>query len=478
MTMLPTSVTVTLVLCWLTNALHSYRMVTMPIYLNTAGSIKSSSLIYMSDAPKNKKKIVITGVGCVTPVGIGGAEAYKALCEGKSGIRRLPSWADEYPAQLAGMVDFDTKLNGLKSKTVKRNGRYTHFALAAAQQAITDAKLDTATIDLDRFGCIVGSGIGGIEWFEDNCNAFTAAGGGYKSLRAVDQFLIPALISNTASGMIAIEHGARGPNYCVTTACATGTHSIGAALKHMRDGEADVMIAGGSEAALTPLCFAGFCALTAMAVKYNDTPEKASRPFDKDRAGFIMGEGAGVIIMETEEHALARGAPIYCELAGYGSSCDAHHITAPAPGGDGLKRCMEMALKDGNVAIEDVGYINAHGTSTQLNDKTETEAIKTVFGAHAYKLKVSSIKSMIGHSLGAAGGIEAVVCAKIMKEGIVPPTINLDNPDLEAGCDLDYVPNVAHHYAPEDIPTAILSDNLGFGGHNAAIVFRKYVPNN
>lgn len=327
------------------------------------------------------------------------------------------------------MVDFDTKLNGLKSKTVKRNGRYTHFALAAAQQAITDAKLDTATIDLDRFGCIVGSGIGGIEWFEDNCNAFTAAGGGYNSLRAVDQFLIPALISNTASGMIAIEHGARGPNYCVTTACATGTHSIGAALKHMRDGEADVMIAGGSEAALTPLCFAGFCALTAMAVKYNDTPEKASRPFDKDRyvfavteacqvssftisyyrAGFIMGEGAGVIIMETEEHALARGAPIYCELAGYGSSCDAHHITAPAPGGDGLKRCMEMALKDGNVAIEDVGYINAHGTSTQLNDKTETEAIKTVFGAHAYKLKVSSIKSMIGHSLGAAGGIEAVV---------------------------------------------------------------------
>jgi len=271
------------------------------------------------------------------------------------------------------------------------------------------------------------------------------------------------LISNTASGMIAIAHGAKGPNYCVTTACASGTHSIGAALKHMRDGEADIMIAGGSEAALTPLCYAGFCALTAMVTKYNDSPEKASRPFDKDRAGFVMGEGAGVIIMETEEHALARGATIYCELAGYGSSCDANHITAPAPEGEGLKRCIEMALKDGDCLPTDVGYINAHGTSTQLNDKTETQAIKSVFGDHAYKMKISSIKSMIGHSLGAAGGIEAVVCAKAMKEGIVPPTINLDNPDIEAGCDLDYVPNKAYTYPKDQIPKAMISDNLGFG---------------
>lgn len=431
---------------------------------------------YISMSTGSKKKIVITGVGAVTPVGIGGDVAYKAMCEGKSGIIRLPSWADEYPAQLAGIVDFDPKANGLKGKTINRNGRYTHFALVAAKQAIADAKLDTKAINSERFGCIVGSGIGGVEWFENNCNDFTAAGGGYNSLRSVDPFLIPALISNTASGMIAIEHGAKGPNYCVTTACATGTHSIGSALKHMRDGEADIMIAGGSEAALTPLCYAGFCALTAMVTKYNDTPEKASRPFDKDRAGFVMGEGCGVIVMETEEHALARGATIYCELAGYGSSCDAYHITAPTPGGNGLKRCMEMALKDGDVQIHEVGYINAHGTSTQLNDKIETEAIKSVFGDHSYKLKISSIKSMIGHSLGAAGGIEAVVCAKIMKEGIVPPTINLDNPDIEAGCDLDYVPNKAHHYKPEEIPTAILSDNLGFGGHNAAIVFRKYIP--
>ena len=397
------------------------------------------------------------------------------MCEGKSGIVKLPSWADEYPAQLAGVVNFDAKANGLKGKTISRNGRYTHFALAAAKQAIVDAKLDVTKINQDRFGCIVGSGIGGVEWFENNCNAFTAAGGGYNSLRTVDPFLIPALISNTASGMIAIEHGARGPNYCVTTACATGTHSIGAALKHMRDGEADIMIAGGSEAALTPLCFAGFCALTAMVTKYNDQPTKASRPFDKDRGGFVMGEGAGVIIMETEEHALARGATIYCELAGYGSSCDAYHITAPMPEGNGLKRCMEMALQDGDIKLTDVGYINAHGTSTQLNDKIETFAIKSLFGDHAKKLKISSIKSMIGHSLGAAGGIEAVVCAKIMKEGIVPPTINLDNPDIEAGCDLDYVPNKAHHYKKDEIPTAILSDNLGFGGHNAAIAFRKYV---
>lgn len=385
------------------------------------------------------------------------------MCEGKNGIKRLPSWSDEYPSKLAGTVDFDPKANGLKGKLISRNGRYTHFALVAANEAIADAKLDTKAIDGDRFGCIVGSGIGGVEWFEQNCNDFTAAGGGYNSLRAVDPFLIPALIANTASGMIAIEHGARGPNYCVTTACATGSHSIGAALKHLRDGDADIMLAGGSEAAITPLCFAGFCALTAMATKYNDTPEKASRPFDKDRAGFIMAEGCGILVLETEEHALARGAKIYCELAGYGATCDAHHITAPAPGGAGLQKCMEMALKDAATDKKDVGYINAHGTSTPLNDKTETAAIKAVFGDHAKSLKVSSIKSMIGHSLGAAGGIEAVVCAKIFEEGVVPPTMNCDNPDVEAGCDLDYVPNKAHVYAREDIPTAIISDNLGFG---------------
>lgn len=430
----------------------------------------------MGTTPSGKIKIVVTGVGAVTPVGIGGDVAYKAMCAGTNGIRKLPSWADEYPAQLAGICDFDAKANGLKGKTIKRNGRYTHFALAASNQAVADAGLDTAAIDSTRFGCIIGSGVGGVEWFEDNCNAFTASNGGYNGLRSIDSFLIPALISNTAAGMVAIDHKCQGPNYCVTTACASGTHSIGAALKHMRDGEADIMLAGGSEAALTPLCYAGFCALTAMATKYNDTPEKASRPFDKERAGFVMAEGAGILVLETEEHALARGATIYCELAGYGSSCDAYHITAPTPGGDGLKRCMEMALKDGDLAPTDVGYINAHGTSTQLNDKTETQAIKTVFGDHAYKLKISSIKSMIGHSLGAAGGIEAVICAKVMQQGVVPPTMNCDEPDLEAGCDLDYVPNKSYTFPEGEGPMAVISDNLGFGGHNAAIAFKKYTP--
>lgn len=386
-------------------------------------------------------QIVVTGVGAVTPVGIGGEESYRAMCEGKSGLVRLPAWADEYPAQVAGIVKFDAKANGLKGKTINRNGRYTHFALVAAQQAIADAKLDTKAVDSDRFGCIIGSGIGGVEWFENNCKAFAEGGGGYNSLRNVDPFLIPALIANTASGMVAIAHGAKGPNYCVTTACASGTHSIGAALKHMRDGEADIMLCGGSEAALTPLCYAGFCQLTAMVTKFNDSPEKASRPFDKDRAGFVMSEGAGVLLLETEEHALARGATIYCELAGYGSSCDANHITAPDPEGAGLRRCMQMALDDGSTSPEEVGYVNAHGTSTQLNDKIETKAIKDVFGEHALKLKISSIKSMIGHSLGAAGGIEAVVCAKVLKEGVVPPTINLENPDLGKSSPSSEAPN-------------------------------------
>lgn len=234
------------------------------------------------------------------------------------------------------------------------------------------------------------TGAGGVEWFENNCNAFTAAGGGYNSLRSVDQFLIPALIANTASGMVAIAHGAKGPNYCVTTACASGTHAIGSALKHLRDGEADIMLCGGSEAALTPLCYAGFCALTAMTSKHEDDPHKASRPFDKERAGFVMSEGCGVIVLETEEHALARGATIYCELAGYGASCDANHITAPAPDGDGLKRCIEASLVDGDVKKEDVGYINAHGTSTQLNDKIETLAFKSIFGSlHFFSLSSS-----------------------------------------------------------------------------------------
>lgn len=433
----------------------------------------------MSLAANGKKKIVVTGLGAVSPVGIGAHTMFDALCEGKSGIVRLPSWADEFPAKCGGLVqDFDIKQNGIKPKTASRNARYTHFALAAAQQAIADAKLPLDGIDSDRFGVIVGSGIGGIEWYESAVRNFAKKEeeeGSYRALRGISPFLIPALISNTASGMIAIECGAKGPNYCVTTACATGSHAIGAALKHLRDGEADIMLAGGTEAAITPVAFAGFCALTAMSTKYNDMPEKASRPFDKDRNGFVMGEGAGVLLLETEEHALKRGAYIYCELAGYASNCDANHITAPAPYGEGLEKCMRLALKDAAVKPNEVGYLNAHGTSTQLNDLTETQAIKKVFENHATEkhMKISSVKSMMGHSLGAAGGLEAVVCAKVFQTKTAPPTINLDEPDVEHGLDLDYLPNKKHVF--DDIE-AVLSDNLGFGGHNAAVVFRKYRP--
>ncbi|CAM9548197.1 unnamed protein product, partial [Choristocarpus tenellus] len=289
----------------------------------------------------------------------------------------------------------------------------------------------------------------------------------------VSPFLIPALISNTASGVVAIEHGARGPNFGVVSACATGTHAIGTAMDFMLRGEADVMIAGGSEAAMTPLCFAGFCSMRAMVTTFNDEPNRASRPFDEARAGFVMGEGAGVLILETEEHALARGATIYCEVAGYGATCDAHHITAPAPDGNGLARAIKSAMDMGGISPEDLagGYINAHGTSTPYNDKFETMAIKRVLGEDVAKqVYISSTKSMMGHTLGAAGGLEAVVCAQVLRHGEIPPTMNLENPALEDGCDLNYCPG--KKVVPAEKPKVAISDNLGFGGHNAALTFK------
>ena len=297
-------------------------------------------------------------------------------------------------------------------------------------------------------------------------------GGGKAGLKKVSPFLIPALISNTASGVVAIELGARGPNFGVVSACATGSHALGTAMDFMQRGEADIMLAGGSEAAITPLCFAGFVSMRAMVTTFNDNPTAASRPFDKNRAGFVMGEGCGVICLETEEHALARGADIYCELAGYGASCDAHHITAPLPDGSGLAQAMQMAMDNGAILPEDIGYVNAHGTSTPYNDKFETMAIKTVLGEHAYKTKISSIKSMIGHTLGAAGSLEAGVVAQVIKSGKIPPTMNLDEPDEEAGCTLDYVPGKMQE-AAAPIKAAI-SQNLGFGGHNVALTFKRY----
>ncbi|CAM9305022.1 unnamed protein product [Ectocarpus sp. 12 AP-2014] len=439
----------------------------------SSGSSRRESALYMSEGAK--KKIVITGVGSLSSVGIGTDSHYQALLDGKNGIETLPEWAEEYPCKIGCLVKDFKPSDWMDGKDAKRQGRYTQFAMAATKLALEDSKLDTEAVDKDRFGVLIGSGIGGVEFFENNCNKFTGAGGGAKGLKKVSPFLIPALISNTASGVVAIEHKCRGPNFGVVSACATGTHAIGTAMDFMLRGEADVMIAGGSEAAMTPLCFAGFCSMRAMVTSFNDDPEKASRPFDKDRAGFVMGEGAGVLILETEEHALARGATIYCEVAGYGATCDAHHITAPAPDGNGLARAIGASMKMGGIEAEDMvgGYINAHGTSTPYNDKFETMAIKRVLGEDVAKqVYISSTKSMMGHTLGAAGGLEAIVCAQVLRHGEIPPTKNLESPALEDGCDLNYCPG--EKVVPAVKPKVAISDNLGFGGHNAALAFKAY----
>jgi 3-oxoacyl-[acyl-carrier-protein] synthase II len=346
-------------------------------------------------------------------------------------------------------------------KEVRRNDRYTHFGFCAAKQAVEDAKLDMTKEDLDRVGVIIGSGIGGMLTIENQHKVLMERGP-----RKVSPFMIPALISNMCTGLVAIEYGARGPNFGVVSACATATHAIGESLRMIRGGEADVMICGGSEAAITPLSYAGFCSMKAMSTN-NENPQKSSRPYDLNRDGFIMGEGAGILVIESLEHAQARGAHIYCELSGYAASCDAYHITSPDPEGKGLSLAMRNAVADAGLKPEDIDYINAHGTSTPYNDKFETLAIKKVFGDHARKVLISSTKSMTGHLLGAAGGIEAIISVKTIESGEVPPTINYETPDPE--CDLDYTPNVKRK---ADIKT-VLSDNLGFGGQNAALVFKK-----
>ena len=360
-----------------------------------------------------EKKIVVTGLGVVSSAGVGVDNYFSNLLEGKSALQRLPSWADEFPAQVGSVVnddEFDIK-NWMHPKEARRQARYTHFAMAASKMALEDASVDVTKLEKEKFGVLIGSGIGGVEFFEDSCVGFAEENGGRAGLKRVSPFLIPALIGNTASGVVAIEVGAEGPNFGVVSACATGTHALGTAMDFLKRGEADIMIAGGSEAALTPLCFAGFASMRAMCTQFNDDPERASRPFDKDRAGFVMGEGCGVLVLETEEHAKARGAEIYCEFAGYGATCDAHHITAPHPEGKGLARSIQMAMDNAGLKPEDIGYINAHGTSTPYNDKFETMAIKKVLGDDAYNAKISSTKSVIGHTLGAAGGLEAVVLA-------------------------------------------------------------------
>jgi len=411
-----------------------------------------------------KQRIVVTGIGVLTSIGIGIDAYWDSLVKGKSGIGSVTQFdASDYPCRVASEVnDFDPA-QYMDPKEVKRNDRYTHFAVAAAKLAMTDGKLDKTSVDPERFGVLVSSGIGGLGTIEKQSRTLFERGP-----RRVSPFMIPCLIANIASGVVAIEMGARGPNFSVVSACAGGTHAIGEALKFLRSGDVDVMLAGGSEAAITQLGFAGFCAMKAMSTSYNDNPDTSSRPFDATRDGFVMGEGAATIILEEYEHAKKRGAKIYAEIIGAGLSGDAYHVTAPAPEGEGAFRSMREALRDGGINPEDVDYINAHGTSTILNDLNETKAIKKLFGEHAYKLAISSTKSMTGHLLGATGALEAIVCILVIKNSIIPPTINLDVPDPE--CDLNYTPKIA---ISKNVDYAI-TNTFGFGGHNSTLLFKKY----
>ncbi len=408
------------------------------------------------------KRVVVTGMGVIASLGHNVQDFWSALLAGKCGIDRVTLFdAKDYTCQIGAEVRGFDPATQMDPKEVRRNDRYTHFGFCAAKQATADAKLDMTREDPDRVGVIIGSGIGGMWTIENQHKVLMERGP-----RKVSPFMIPALISNMCSGLVAIELGARGPNFSIVSACATATHAIGESLRMIRGGEADVMVCGGAEAAITPLAYAGFCSMKAMSTN-NEAPQKASRPFDLNRDGFIMAEGSGILVLESLEHALARGAHVYCEIAGYAATCDAYHITSPDPEGKGLSLAMSRALSDARVTPTDIDYINAHGTSTPYNDKFETLAIKKVFGDYARKVLISSTKSMTGHLLGAAGGVEAVVSVKSIQTGEVPPTINLETPDPD--CDLDYVPNVKRS---ANVRT-VLTNNLGFGGQNAALVFRK-----
>jgi 3-oxoacyl-[acyl-carrier-protein] synthase II len=410
---------------------------------------------------RSTRRIVVTGLGLVTPLGTGVDKTWAALCAGQSGIGRITKFDPAaYDAQIAGEVrDFDPA-QFIEKKEIKKMDTFIHYAVGAAQLAVDDAGLKVAPEEATKVGVYIGSGIGGLGSIEHYHEVLKEKGPG-----RVSPFFIPMTIINLASGQVAIRIGAKGPNSCAVTACATGNHCIGDAFRLIQHGNADVMVAGGAEAAITPLGVAGFAAAKALSFR-NDEPARASRPFDKDRDGFVLGEGAGVVVLEELEHARRRGARIYAELIGYGMNSDAYHITAPPEEGEGAVRCMELALKDAGIAKDQIDYINAHGTST-MADAIETRAIKQVFGEQAYKIPVSSTKSMTGHLLGAAGGIEAVFSILALHHGLLPPTINLENPD--PACDLDYVPNTARAVP---IKTA-LSNSFGFGGVNACLIFRR-----
>lgn len=408
------------------------------------------------------KRVVITGVGAVTPIGNNAQDFWKSIREGVCGVDVITRFDPEkYACRIGAEVkDFDP-LQFIDKKEVRHMDRYAQYALAAAKMAVEDSKLDPATLDPFRAGVITGSGIGGIETAEKQIMVNETKGPG-----RVSPFYITMMISNMAASYIALEYGLKGPNYNVVSACASGTNAIGEAFRLVRDGTCDVMVAGGAEAPITPSSFAGFCSMKAMSTR-NDDPKGASCPFDKDRDGFVMGEGSGMVVLEEYEHAKARGAEILCELAGYGATDDAYHITMPDPTGEGGRKAMEFAIRDAGVEPKDITYINAHGTSTPYNDKFETAAIRTLFGDDAKKVAVSSTKSMTGHLLGAAGGIEAVICALAIRDSYIPATINYKTPDEE--CDLDYVVNEGRN---QEVSYA-MSNSLGFGGHNAALVFKK-----
>jgi 3-oxoacyl-[acyl-carrier-protein] synthase II len=410
-----------------------------------------------------KKRVVVTGLGLITPLGIGVDASWHGLIEGRSGIRRITQFdASLFPTKIAGEVEGFNPENFIETKEIKKMDRFIHFAVAAATMAMSDSGLKITEANAERTGVFVGSGMGGLHTIEHYHSAFLE-----KGPRRISPFFIPMLVVNLASGQISIRFGAKGPNSAVATACATGSHAIGDAYKIIQRGDADAMIAGGTEAVITPLGIGGFNAMKALSTR-NDEPEKASRPFDVDRDGFIMGEGAGIVILESLQSAAERGARIYAEVVGYGMTADAYHITAPAPGGEGAARCMAIALKDAEIQPGEVNYINAHGTSTKYGDELETQAIKKVFGEDAYKTAVSSTKSMTGHLLGAAGGVEAVVSILTIYNDTIAPTINLDNPDPE--CDLDYVP----HKARKTTVNYTLTNSFGFGGTNACLVFKKF----
>lgn len=418
--------------------------------------------IFMED---NMRRVVVTGIGAVTPLGNTINETWQGIKEGRCAIGKITHYdTSEHKVKIAAEIKNFDPAEFMDKKDARKMARFTQFAVAAAVQAMKDAGLSKETIDPDRTGIILGNGIGGFEVHESSFKKYFEAG----SAR-IPPMTIPLLIPNEAAGNINMHFGIRGVSWTVVTACASGTDALGNALDIIRSGRLDVCLAGGTEAAITGFGIGSFSVLQALASEHNDNPEKACCPFDKKRSGFVMGEGSGILILEEYEHAKKRGAKIYAEFAGYGGSSDAYHLTSPDPTGEGGASAMKKALDDAGIKPEDVQYYNAHGTSTPINDPAETAMIKKAFGEHAYKMKISSTKSMIGHCLGAAGALEAIFCIKAMEDGFFPPTINLTEPDLEAGCDLDYVPNKG----VSGTITCAASGSLGFGGHNGVVIFKK-----